>query len=316
MSNDPKATCNLFLFLTLVDSQQNRGYFSVCQACPPGTEPDGDRSACSNCGGNNASAYGVVCEKCASGKATNSPQRTQCNDISAMTSSSDGESGGGGIQDKTVIFEVLSTSDNILPSVGLDMDIDEDLLASFDTDPDAEKAWLANFIAEMAASLGVDPSEIQISRDATTIRRRAQTTRSTSFTVTFASASGDPTAVLQDLETQLVDASSPLMTSSITQALNVPTEALSYSFACREGMVRGAGDSDCSTCDAGKIPDSGQSICLACQTGSYAAPASTSCTDCIPGEYDHDAKPASPCIACEVGKKAARPRASICEAVK
>eukprot|EP01052_Picozoa_sp_SAG31_P002898 SAG31_NODE_105_length_25008_cov_17.439399_11_plen_1062_part_00 len=284
---------------------------SNCEACGAGTEPATNRSKCVACTGNSASALGVICTRCSSGRATNAPLRTQCQDLSALSANSNYE-GGTGVTDKAVIADVLETSENILPAVDLTMTLDEDLIDSFDTDAEAESAFLARFLAEMALHLGVDSSELKVSRKIDNEGRRRMQSMQMSISVTLGQTT-DSTTLISDLETQLSDLSSPLMTSSITSLLSPLNGPIGVRFACKRGMYRQTGDSDCGACQTGSVPDNSQAYCTKCHAGQYAGPMATSCIDCEAGDFDHDSEPATPCISCPAGKINSRAKAATCE---
>ena len=108
-----------------------------------------------------------------------------------------------------------------------------------------QEEFIRALIADIALSLGVDPSEISISGLQLARRRRAQAFRRTqsmqdiTFEVTIYSSNAS--TALTSLVTQIADPTSPLMNTATAGNIN-PEVTPHFAFVCPIGMMRGSED--------------------------------------------------------------------------
>jgi hypothetical protein len=190
-----------------------------------------------------------------------------------------------------VVSEVITRANHILPKVSMLLPMDDGVL----NDPVALLAYQQQVVKEIADAMGVDASEITMQQRLER-RRRMQTTAVT-FEMIITGGTRTAIDVLQDFEAQLSNSGSALRTSPTAGAID-PATPLQFSFACKDGMYRGTGDADCTSCAAGSAPDSSQSFCLPCSPGT--AGMNGVCATCIPSKQPDNEK--ARCELCPSGK--------------
>ena len=177
---------------------------------------------------------------------------------------------------------------SMAPEVALTLEASSDVL---ETGSEAQRQYVAQVIAQLAQSLGVDESEIEISSLAPA-RRRLTESGNSSQTTPGATAVGPSVRIevnfllktasaperLIDLEQQLADPTSSIFTGSLAF---VADQQLIYAMVCPTGTYRVAGDDTCSKCPLGYEPNAAQLGCVPCGTGS--ASDGSICIPCLHG---------------------------------
>ena len=242
-----------------------------CMACSAGEEPNVNQTACNVCptGVNTFSKYGIECVNCPSGAAVIG-DRTGCEDIGSAT-----------LDSAALAADILDGS-NVLPKATLTLlDVDETALLAGSP---ARSALLQSLVEEVAAALGIDAVEIEITRLAASSsgRRRAQTT---AMEVDVSILSANPGDTLLELEQQLQDENSPLL-SMPTSTIDANV-GMAITFACPIGLHRPAGAADCLPCSGTAIPDTEDNTrCVECPARMAPDPATSTTCVCDAGFYD------------------------------
>jgi hypothetical protein len=143
------------------------------------------------------------------------------------------------VNDVSLVAAVLEDS-NVVPRTSLEMTVDN--VDSVLIPGPEQNALMESLIRDIAASLGIDPSLVQISgiRAAEsaddTGRRRTQTTPGS---IAFDVVVNGPTAAdaVVELVQQIADSSSPLMQSPTARAIDA-TVAPVFEFQCPAGTVK------------------------------------------------------------------------------
>jgi hypothetical protein len=181
----------------------------------------------------------------------------------------------------------------LVPTTSMEVQADPAVLV--DGSP-AQTQFFQALAAEMAAALGIQVSEVEITgvRPATSAsgRRRAQQT--VAVQVDFVIKSSDPTAALALLFAQLEDESSPLWSSEIMGTADPAT--LSIAFSCPAGLYRPrvwdaslslhrlAGD--CVECPGNMFPDpTNETRCQECEKLTVVSADKSGCV-CADNYYD------------------------------
>jgi len=204
----------------------------------------------------------------------------QCNDISQAQSA---------LTDLSIVGDIVgaNSSSNVLPQTSLRLaSVD---VAALIPSSVAYTSLARGFAKDMAASLGVDESEIQV-KDIVAVQsgRRMQqqltSDAAVDVNVVFVITSVDVMSVLYELEHQLEDPLSPLLNSPTTGTI-VANETLSYAFVCPAGTMRAVGATQCSACPGNEVPNDDQSACSVCPAGTTSSSDSTRCV-CEQGLYN------------------------------
>jgi hypothetical protein len=177
---------------------------------------------------------------------------------------------------------------NVQPQATLEVVADESVLEP--GSPEQED-FIAQLIRDLAASLGVEESEIQI--DPASLRRgrrRLEDSRRAlqdgAIQFDFVISSPNSAAAIAELNVQLADPESDLRNAPSTQALN-PDVLPVLEFVCPDRMVIPPGLTTCQFCPAGQEPDDpddpvGCQLCSA--SGSYLVSENGTCHTCTPGK--------------------------------
>eukprot|EP01052_Picozoa_sp_SAG31_P026118 SAG31_NODE_2343_length_5906_cov_2.399346_3_plen_1601_part_00 len=219
---------------------------TTCLPCRAGEKPNINRTACIACSGNTFSRFGIECQRCAPGTAVN-VDMTQCNDISDM----DNE-----LVDVDIVFDVLDSSDNIVPTAILEVLADP--AAAVPGSP-SQLQLLEDLSTEMAAALGIAREAITNAELAFAAagRRLQESSHPLLFRFALSTAASpvpfDAAVAIQELSAQLADENSVLRNSETTSRINTERQ-LQFAFICPLGMVRGNGEANCRFC-AGGTPD-------------------------------------------------------------
>ena len=225
---------------------------ACCCSCLEGFSPTDDYTACYGCTGPTYSPCGQGCNDCAFPAVVNTNHST-CEVSDAA------------VEDPALVVAALENS-NVLPTTTLEIAADPAALVD---GSQAQLDFIAALKADLAASLGVDPSQLVIGGlQAATPSGGRRRTQSTEITFEVTITGDDAGATLTSLVTQMDDPTSALMTSSVAGNIN-PAVVPSFAFVCPVGMYRKAGDADCQICAGTAVPD--------------AANDYTSCRDCLPG---------------------------------
>ena len=259
-----------------------------CKPCLAGRGPNGNRTDCLDCLGNNFSSTGGICIRCPVGQAAN-PDHSGCENIDV--------SGDGVISDIAIVADVLNDVENILPEV---------IMSVFATDAElvdgsvAQMALLDSFQSDMASSLEVPSEEIVITgvgagrralqavqliaEGARGGQRRVQA--NTPLSIRFLLLSENVTDVLADLASQLTNPNSALMSGALSARVDA-SAGLAFMVGCPRGMLlvggsrcekcahpdylNGDGDeAQCRKCPANQEPNNIGDGCL-CQPSYYNA---------------------------------------------
>ena len=192
---------------------------------------------------------------------------------------------------------------NVQPQATLEVVADESVLEP--GSPEQED-FIAQLIRDLAASLGVEESEIQI--DPASLRRgrrRLEDSRRAlqdgAIQFDFVISSPNSAAAIAELNAQLADPESELRNAPSTQALN-PDVLPVLEFVCPDRMVIPPGLTTCQFCPAGQEPDDpddpvGCQLCSA--SGSYLVSENGTCHTCPPGKTPRD--DLTGCDNCEKG---------------
>jgi len=212
-----------------------------------------------------------------------------------------------------------STEATVQPQATLEVAADAAVLEPGSAE---QEEFIQQLIAELAASLGLDPSEIVI--DPASLReggrRRLQDRRlqATAIQFDFVIASDNGVAAIAERNQQLADPDSALRNSPTTSAVNPEVQAV-LEFVCPENMVIPEGLSTCRFCDPGKEPDddggcqpcsavdrpgaafmvSENGTCHSCEPGKTPNALSTECISCANGKFSTDG---ALCQACPAGQ--------------
>jgi hypothetical protein len=181
--------------------------------------------------------------------------------------------------DSTATAIQIVSNSNMFPKIGMQIMAD---VATGDKGSTEQTALFLALTVAISASLGLDISEVEITRAAhPSSRRRMQ---STAIDIEFIIRSADSAAALAALEVQLTDENSQLRNADefeINEAM-----ALSYAFICPTGLHRPDGATDCSRCPGNGYPDPDDSTrCIECQTQMTVNAEGTACV-CVNGYYD------------------------------
>jgi hypothetical protein len=165
----------------------------------------------------------------------------------------------------------------------MQMNVDQEMLIEGSA---ARAAFVADLKTELAASLGLSPDEIEIAGLHTLAgggRRRLQASVPVEVDVVLIAA--DTGAALQELDRQLTDPTSALRTGAVTGNID-PTVRPSFVFVCPVGMVKGAGDTECSPCSTyTEIPNKAGTACVPCPTNQMSGGDGSVCV-CKDGFYN------------------------------
>jgi predicted outer membrane repeat protein len=183
-----------------------------------------------------------------------------------------------------------SSETNVLPSATMQITASA---AALQQGSKAQLQLVAALQADLAASLGVDPSEITISNiNAAGSRRRVLQSGGTAVEFEFVIDSPDASAqdLLATLKQQLQNSSSPLMTGSVSElGYSIPAaqaDALSFTFTCPPGTIQGAGTT-CQLCPQmpkAQYTDDSET-CKQCPVNQQVNAKGTGCS-CADGHYD------------------------------
>jgi hypothetical protein len=212
-----------------------------------------------NCTGNTYSTVGV-CERCLKGSAANAGN-SGCDDLAAK--GADGEAKVQITSAATAAQIVEGTK--LLPQITMKIEADPAVLVE---GSDAQAQLFQDLAAEMAAALGIDISDVEITgvRNSTVDggdRRRLETA---AIEFDFVIRSTNPAAALAQLESQIADETSQLRNSKILGNVD-PSGTLAFAFICGVGLYRPGGATDCKRCDSdNEYPDPDDNArCLECQ---------------------------------------------------
>jgi hypothetical protein len=248
-----------------------------CVKCEPGRGPTLDLSNCIACQGNNHST-GLLgfCQVCPTGKVANT-LKVGCEDVSQIDD----------ISDVSIVAIVLADS-NVVPKTTLHMQSDNvDVVLSPGPEQDA---LVQNLIKDLAESLGIDPSLIEISglraaeRSGDSGRRRSQTTGHLAFDVVISGAAAADS--VEQLVEQIADPASALMQSPTAGNIDA-TVAPAFAFQCPVGMRRSFDEPQCSKCEDNKITTDSES-CENCPANQIPNDIGDGCL-CKDGYYDASA---------------------------
>ncbi len=146
-----------------------------------------------------------------------------------------------------------------LREVTLDMEANVD-----DLGPPPYTAYMEKIAADLAASLGLNASEVQLtSLTPKTARRLRQLQETTTVSFSFVILAEDESGVLEELDRQLADPSSPLLNSTTVVGGQDPYEGIGV--GCPPGMVIDPIDEVCTACALGQQVLDG--ACVDCATG-------------------------------------------------
>jgi len=196
-----------------------------------------------------------------------------------------------------------STEATVQPQATLEVAADAAVLEPGSAE---QEEFIQQLIAELAASLGLDPSDIVI--DPASLReggrRRLQDRRlqATAIQFDFVIASDNGVAAIAELNQQLADPDSALRNSPTTSGVN-PDIVPVLEFVCPDMMVIPEGLSTCRYCDPGKEPI--DDVCQPCSAvdrvgAAYFVSENGTCHGCEPGKMPNALK--TECIDCENGK--------------
>jgi hypothetical protein len=144
-----------------------------------------------------------------------------------------------------------------LREITLDMEANVDELG----DP-PHTEYMQKIAADLAASLGLNASEVQLT-SLTTARRRRQLQETTTISFSFVILAEDESAALANLDAQLSDPTSPLLNSTTVLGGQDPYEGIGV--GCPPGMVIDPIDEVCTACALGQQVRDG--ACVNCPTG-------------------------------------------------
>jgi hypothetical protein len=268
---------------------------SVCQACTAGGKPNEQRSRCTDCTGNTASPYGISCDPCPGGSATNAGH-TNCDDLSAKDNNGEAIVQ---ITSAATAAQVLEGS-SLLPQVTMEIQADPAVLVEGSVE---QMQFLQDLAAEMAAALGIDISDVEIIGVRPTVdggdhrlhgivppgmgrRRLRRRLETAAIEFDFVIRSADPAAAMAQLESQLADETSLLRTSDNLGTVD-PEGTLAFTFTCAAGFHRPAGAADCKRCGGNnEYPDPDDNTrCLVCQDPMTVKDDGSGCR-CADAHYD------------------------------
>ena len=168
----------------------------------------------------------------------------------------------------------------------------------------ARVAFEASLIAELALSLGVDASEIQITSLQPGVRRQLGTNSTTSARAVkfeFVLKSKQARSIVSNLNKQLADPTSNIFSGNLTAGLAKNQRAV-LKLKCPSGTHRPADKNTCRVCAAGTQPNAAQTACEECTSlrGVRHSPDGRKCVPCVPG-YQPSADRIK-CTSCDAGK--------------
>ena len=209
----------------------------------------------------------------------------------------------------------LGQSESI-PSTSLELVASAEVL----TPGPEQDAFMQTVIADLAASLGLDPADIVISNvrtpdssagrrqlaDSIAVERRQLQAVAVEFDFVVDAPGVDTADLMRDLTEQLNDPTSPLMNGAATSALN-PDQTPVAELICPAGYYRNTagGSAVCEMCIGGYEPNAEQDGCDNCiLRGNEYMSNGLACSLCPPGEYpvEDELGHKSGCGACEEGK--------------
>ena len=252
---------------------------SVCTLCSVGQQPNAARTECADCTGNTASPYGISCDPCPGGSATNAGH-TGCDDLSAKDNNGEAIVQ---ITSAATAAQVLEGT-SLLPQVTMEIQADPAVLVEGSVE---QMQFFQDLAAEMAAALGIDISDVEITGVRPTVdggdRRRLETA---AIEFDFVIRSADPASAMAQLESQLADETSLLRTSDNLGTVD-PEGTLAFTFTCAAGFHRPAGAADCKRCGgSNEYPDPDDNTrCLVCQDPMTVKDDGSSCR-CADAHYD------------------------------
>jgi hypothetical protein len=178
----------------------------------------------------------------------------------------------------------------------------------------AREQYIAGLVRTLAASMGVNESEIAVKGLRTAgQRRRTQAIGDLTVELDFSIVSQNPAAALLSLSADMANSSSPLMTT----VQMVEGQTIVPNYACPDFMVRVEGASVCTACQQGEEPitlDCGSTdcpgfcspctsgkasqegrVCESCAPGKMPSENLALCIDCQPTEYSESGKECKTC---------------------
>ena len=306
---------------------------TTCLPCPAGTGPNENRTTCEACTGGTFSILGV-CNLCPDGYEP-AHDLVSCVDTNECLVNHGGcdrlmddgtgepcinEDGSFSCGDCPRGFEKTggvnctlpppppppcSTCEieeaTVQPRATLEIMADQSVLV--EGSPEQE-TFLQNLVNDLAASLGLLPSDIVIDPASLRTARRLQEGSQGSATILFdfvVTASGGA-ASIANLNEQLADPESELRNSQTTSALS-PDQLAVPTFLCPARMVIPPGLTVCRYCEPGKEPNdpvepTGCQLCSV--SGAYLVSEAGTCHTCPAGTQPNEAMTA--CLNCDAGK--------------
>ena len=257
----------------------------VCEACPPGKEPNEQRSACIDCTGNTFSPYGISCDPCPGGSATNADY-SKCDDISAKDANGELIVQ---ITSAATATQILEGSPGQLPQVTMGIEADPVVLV----EGSLEQTQLPRYFKTLqqkwpqpSASIYLSDVEITGVRRPTVDGGDKRRLATVAIEFDFVIRSADPAAAMAQLESQLADETSLLRTSDNLGTVD-PEGTLAFTFTCAAGFHRPAGAADCKRCGgSNEYPDPDDNTrCLVCQDPMTVKDDGSGCR-CADAHYD------------------------------
>eukprot|EP01043_Picozoa_sp_COSAG02_P051085 COSAG02_NODE_5333_length_4430_cov_2.392750_2_plen_1266_part_00 len=252
-----------------------------CTACSPGQEPNANRTACIACTGTMFSSFGVQCVKCGTAQVPNS-ERTRCDDAGQVTEL---------VTDLSVVEGMIgrNSTSNLLVQATLIVNASFHVLGST-----SHEVWIQRLIRDVASALGMEVGQLKIANQQEgRHRRRTQSGREN--IIAFVIDSPDPMDALRELAAQLNDLDSVLLNSPTAGAVLVPHQTPAFNFVCPAGMMRAAGDPQCTSCGGTQIPNPEQTACTECSPSTIPSADHTECV-CDIGSYSVSSLPIIQCF--------------------